>query len=139
MQSESGLTAIELVVVVAIIAMMAALAVPRFSTLDREARAEAVVSLADGVRSSAELTHQIWAASGRPAAVTFQGEALQVVHGYPTERTIARTVIGPGGFRHKNGMWIYGDSRSALDCGVVYMPPGAAGETARVNAYTDGC
>lgn len=139
MQSQRGLTALELLVVVAVIAMLAALAVPRYSTLDREARTEAVLSLADGVKSSAELTHRIWAAAGRPDTLQFQGEAMPLVYGYPAESAIARTVVGPGGFRQKAGIWIHERARSALDCGVVYVPPGAAGASPRVNVYTEGC
>ena len=60
MGSQRGLTALELLVVVAVIAMLAAVAVPRFSVLDREAREQAVISLADGVRSAAEITHRVW-------------------------------------------------------------------------------
>ena len=139
MNSQRGLTALELLVVVAIIAMLAAVAVPRYSTLDRDARTEAVLSLADGVKSSADLTHQIWTAAGRPESLTFQGETLPLVHGYPAENAIARAVVGPGGFRQKNGVWIYDEARSALDCGVIYLPPADEGVPATVNAYTEGC
>jgi prepilin-type N-terminal cleavage/methylation domain-containing protein len=139
MGSQRGLTALELLVVVAVIAMLAAVAVPRFSVLDREAREQAVISLADGVRSTAEITHRVWSAAGRPDSLTFHGEELRFVHGYPAEQAIARAVIGPGGFRHGNGMWVHEDARSALDCGVVYLPPTAEGVPATVNAYTDGC
>jgi MSHA pilin protein MshA len=139
MYTQRGLTALELLVVVAIIAMLAAVAVPRFSTLDREAREEAVISLADGVKSSAELTYQIWSAAGQPETLTFQGEEITLVHGYPAEQAIAQAVIGPGGFRQKDGVWIHDAARSALDCGVIYLPPARAGMSATVNAYTDGC
>jgi MSHA pilin protein MshA len=139
MRSQKGLTALELLVVVAVIAMLAAVAVPRFSSLDREAREQAVISLADGVKSSAELTHRVWSAAGRPETLTFQGEELHFVHGYPAEQAIAGAVIGPGGFRHNNGMWVHENARSALDCGVIYMPPTVEGVPATVNAYTAGC
>ncbi|HZX22053.1 MAG TPA: type II secretion system protein [Woeseiaceae bacterium] len=139
MDSQKGLTALELLIVVAIIAMLAAVAVPRFSLLDREAREQAVVSLADGVRSSAEITHRVWSAAGRPDTLTFQGEELRFVHGYPVEQAIAHAVIGPGGFRQNNGVWMHEDARSALDCGVVYLPPATEGVPATVNAYTAGC
>jgi MSHA pilin protein MshA len=139
MKSQKGLTALELLIVVAVIAMLAAVAVPRFSSLDREAREQAVMALADGVKSSADITHQVWSAAGRPETLTFQGEELRFVHGYPAEQAIARAVIGPGGFRHSKGMWIHEGARSALDCGVVYLPPTAEGVPATVNAYTAGC
>lgn len=139
MHSQKGLTALELLIVVAVIAMLAAVAVPRFSLLDREAREQAVISLADGVKSSAEITHRVWSAAGRPETLTFQGEELDFVHGYPAEQAISRAVIGPDGFRHSNGMWVHEDARSALDCGVIYMPPTAEGVPATVNAYTSGC
>lgn len=139
MHRQRGLTAVELVIVVAVIAMLAAMAVPRFTSLDRQARAESVVTLADGVKSTAELAHRIWAAAGEPQTLSFQGEILDLVHGYPTERSIAKAVVGPGSFRYAKGVWIHGDARSALDCGVVYLPPPAEGARATINAYTDGC
>lgn len=139
MRRQRGLTALELLIVVTIIAMMAALAVPRFSTLDREARAEAVVSLADGVKSTAELTHRIWAAAGEPDVLSFQGETLDLVYGYPAVHSIAKAVVSSGGFRQNDGVWIHPGARSALDCGVIYLPPTDVGTKATVNAYTDGC
>lgn len=139
MRSQKGLTALELLIVVAVIAMLAAVAVPRFSSLDREAREQAVLSLANGVESSLEITHRVWSAAGRPERLVFQGAELQFVHGYPVEQALARTVVGPGGFRHANGMWVHEEARSALDCGVVYLAPTVEGAAATVNAYTAGC
>jgi hypothetical protein len=36
-------------------------------------------------------------------------------------------------------MWVHENARSALDCGVIYMPPTVEGVPATVNAYTAGC
>ena len=63
---EGGFTLIELVVVITILGILAAFAVPRFASLEGQARLAATQALAGSVRSGASLAHALWLGSRRP-------------------------------------------------------------------------
>ena len=91
--AQRGFTLIELVVVIVILGILAAFAVPRFANLDRQARISTVRSLEGTLRSGATLAHAQWMASGQPATVTLEGgQAITMVNGYPDGATIQRVL-----------------------------------------------
>ncbi len=67
---QGGFTLIELVVVITILGILAAFAVPRFASLEGQARLAATQALAGSVRSGAALSHALWLAQGNPASVS---------------------------------------------------------------------
>ena len=86
---QRGFTLIELVVVIIILGILAAFAVPRFMGLDQEARIASVNSLVGTLRSAAAMAHGVWLAQGAPAAaITIDGQAITFVNGYPNTATI---------------------------------------------------
>lgn len=85
---QHGFTLIELVVVITILSVLAALALPRFAALQTEARMAKMNGALASIRAGAVLAHSIQLTKGLApnAAVTMEGPAGNVVmvNGYPT-------------------------------------------------------
>jgi MSHA pilin protein MshA len=96
-QKTRGFTLIELVVVIALLGILAAFAIPRFASLEREARAATVQGLAGSLRSAAAMAHGLNLATGL-TTVTMEGQAINIVNGYPDAETVQNTLADTTGF-----------------------------------------
>ena len=100
----SGFTLIELVIVIVILGILAAAALPRFSDLSTDARVATINGLAGGIRSAAAITHGTQLAQGRSPGetVTLEGTAIGMSAGYPLATSISATLIDFSGFTAAN-------------------------------------
>jgi len=144
---QSGFTLIELVVVITILGILAAFAVPRFASLEGEARLAATQALAGSIRSGASLAHALWLAEGDPGSnsVTMEGQAVALAFGYPTEGAIDDTLVEYAGFAltTPSNTAVFTKTSSSgtsiANCFVTYTPAAGANDAPEVVATTTGC
>lgn len=146
-RNEGGFTLVELVVVVTILAILAAFAVPRFTSLEGQARLASTQALAGSIRSGAALAHALWLAQADPssASVTMEGQSIAMTYGYPDAAAIDDTLIEHTGFAltTPGGKAVFTKKSPSgapiANCFVTYSPPTAANEAPQVVATTGGC
>jgi len=83
---EKGFTIIELVIVIIILGILAAFAVPRFIGIATNARIATVLGLEGSMRSAAALAHaqQLADNLAANASVTMEGQTVTMANRYPT-------------------------------------------------------
>ena len=144
---QGGFSLIELVVVVTILGILAAFAVPRFASLEGQARLASTQALAGSVRSGAALAHALWLAQGDPASttVTMEGQPIAMTFGYPNAASIEATLVEYSGFEltSAGGAAVFTkkaqSGETIANCFVTYTPPPAANEAPQIVATTGGC
>jgi MSHA pilin protein MshA len=150
--SQRGFTLIELVVVIVILGILAAFALPRFMGLEVQARKASVNGLEGSIRSAAALAHSVWLANGGIGnQVTIEGTPYAMAFGYPTRATIDDMLQPgtvqpnvPGRFNYAPGTGtfsLYGATTPA-NCAVQYTAATAVGLPPTINkvdATLSGC
>jgi len=139
-KSARGFTLIELVVVITILGILAAFAIPRFMSLESQARIATVNSLAGSVRSASSLTHSLWIASGSPATVAMEGTTITMSNGYPNLATIDDTLQDFSGFTYDatTGVFSKTGATTPATCSVTYVAA-AVGGAPTITPNTAGC
>lgn len=83
MQRQAGFTLIELVMVIVILGILSAFALPRFADLGSEARSATIQAAFGAVKSASAIAHADSLVNNNPATVNLDGTTINMVNGYP--------------------------------------------------------
>ena len=85
-KKQAGFTLIELVMVIVILGILSAFALPRFADLTGDARKASINGLAGAIKSAAAIAHadQIAKNNALGVSVVLDGSTVTMVNGYPT-------------------------------------------------------
>ncbi len=98
---QAGFTLVEIVVMITILGVLAAFAIPRFVSLENQTRTASRDALLVSLRSGAALAHALWLANGQTSPVSMAGKSVAIVNGYPSAAAISNALADTSGFTAK--------------------------------------
>lgn len=96
LQQLQGFTLIELVIVIVLVGILAAVAVPKFASLTTQARQSSASGIAGGLSAAVGIAHAQWLANGggTGASITLEGQVIYLsTTGWPEDTSGAVTGV----------------------------------------------
>lgn len=142
---QAGFTLIELVVVITILGILSAFAIPRFTALGSSARVASIGALGGSLQSAAALAHAQYLASGvTPTSVAMEGANVTLANGYPDQAGILLALQNTSGYGTSTAgnvvTFTQNGASNPATCSVTYTVSTVVGTPATVSTpVTTGC
>jgi MSHA pilin protein MshA len=135
-KAQGGFTLIELVMVIVILGILSAFALPRFADVSTDARKSTVNALAGAIKSAASIAHssQLVTGAADNTPVSLDNQSVTMIAGYPTAD--AGGIVAAANIDTTND-FVLGGGGSGEAVDVTFQPKGKAVATCQVT-YTSG-
>jgi MSHA pilin protein MshA len=138
---QAGFTLVELIVVIVILGILAAVALPKFMGLEREARVAAVKSMGGTLLSAANMARGVCMAqncTNGGVGITIDGQQIIFANGFPNNATVNRLLQSYEGFTPgAAGNRMVKQGSATVNCWVQYNAPTVAGRSPTIS-YQSG-
>jgi MSHA pilin protein MshA len=159
-RNQRGFTLVELIIVILVIGILSALALPRFINMGSDANTAKAQSIMGAVRSAAQSVHAAALArnqTGATGTVVADGVSIATAYGYPQAIQTgsgATGIVDAAGMDtsgvNNDGITLTGGGTNPLvievsgaptpaNCSVSYTAPAAADTTPTISLTTTGC